>query len=36
VWDCVTAGQVTPDLGGNLTTAEAGAAVLRQLSRVAA
>lgn len=36
VWDCVTAGQVTPDLGGSLTTSEAGAAVRSRLVRAAA
>ena len=36
VWDCVSAGQVTRDLGGTLSTSEAGAAVRRRLSRVAA
>jgi len=36
VWDCVSAGQVTRDLGGSLTTSEAGAAVRSRLVRVAA
>ncbi|NBD95019.1 MAG: 3-isopropylmalate dehydrogenase [Gammaproteobacteria bacterium] len=36
VWDCLGAGQVTRDLGGSLTTGEAGAAVRRRLARVAA
>ena len=36
VWDCVTAGQVTRDLGGSLTTSEAGAAVRSRLVRAAA
>ena len=36
VWDCVSAGQVTRDLGGSLTTAEAGAAVRSHFTRAAA
>jgi 3-isopropylmalate dehydrogenase len=36
VWDCVSAGQVTRDLGGRLTTDEAGEAVRSRLSRAAA
>jgi 3-isopropylmalate dehydrogenase len=36
VWDCVGEGQVTRDLGGNLSTREVGAAVRQRLSRVAA
>ena len=36
VWDCVSEGQVTRDLGGSLSTQEAGAAVRRRLARVAA
>jgi 3-isopropylmalate dehydrogenase len=36
VWNCVSDGQVTPDLGGSLSTREVGAAVLQRLSRVAA
>ncbi|MFW6341203.1 MAG: 3-isopropylmalate dehydrogenase [Wenzhouxiangella sp.] len=36
VWDCVSEGQVTRDLGGSLSTSEAGAAVRGRLSRAAA
>jgi len=36
VWDCVSEGQVTRDLGGRLSTSEAGAAVRSRLARVAA
>jgi 3-isopropylmalate dehydrogenase len=36
VWDCVSEGQVTRDLGGSLTTREVGTAVRQRLSRVAA
>jgi 3-isopropylmalate dehydrogenase len=36
VWDSVSEGQVTADLGGTLTTREAGLAVRQRLSRVAA
>ncbi|NDY95241.1 3-isopropylmalate dehydrogenase [Wenzhouxiangella limi] len=36
VWDCVSEGQVTRDLGGSLSTGEAGAAVRSRLSQVAA
>jgi len=32
IFDCVAAGDCTSDLGGNLTTAEAGAAVRRRVS----
>jgi 3-isopropylmalate dehydrogenase len=31
IWDCVSAGECTPDLGGTLTTSEAGAAVRKRL-----
>ena len=36
VWDCVSAGQFTRDLGGTLSTAEAGASVRSRLVRAAA
>lgn len=36
VWDCVSAGQVTRDLGGSLSTSEAGDAVRSRLVSVAA
>jgi 3-isopropylmalate dehydrogenase len=36
VWDCVSEGQVTRDLGGSLSTSEVGAAVRSRLVRVAA
>lgn len=35
IWQCVSAGECTVDLGGTLTTAEAGAAVRRRLSESA-
>ena len=31
IWDCISNGQCTPDLGGTLTTSEAGAAVRKGL-----
>lgn len=31
IWDCISHGQCTPDLGGSLTTTEAGAAVRERL-----
>jgi 3-isopropylmalate dehydrogenase len=31
--DCVSEGQCTPDLGGRLSTADAGAAVTEKLAR---
>jgi len=36
VWDCISEGQVTPDLGGTLSTREVGTAVRQRLSRAAA
>lgn len=36
VWDCVSEGQTTPDLGGKLTTRAAGDAVRFRLARAAA
>jgi 3-isopropylmalate dehydrogenase len=32
IWDCISAGECTPDLGGALSTAEAGAAVRKKLA----
>jgi 3-isopropylmalate dehydrogenase len=32
IWDCISAGECTTDLGGALSTSEAGAAVRRRLS----
>ncbi len=31
IWDCIHKGECTPDIGGNMTTAEVGEAVRRQL-----
>ncbi len=31
IWNCISNGQCTPDLGGSLTTTEAGAAVRERL-----
>ncbi len=36
VWDCVSEGLVTRDLGGSLTTREVGSAVRQRLAKVAA
>jgi 3-isopropylmalate dehydrogenase len=32
IWDCISAGECTADLGGTLTTSEAGAAVRKRLA----
>ncbi len=36
VWDCISSGQVTRDLGGALSTSDAGQAVCQRLARAAA
>jgi 3-isopropylmalate dehydrogenase len=32
IWDCISAGECTLDLGGTLTTSEAGAAVCKRIA----